>query len=131
MTRSYKMVVIKYMLSRGSDKWLDPVTPQQVAPFFHHYLAEKDYRAQELFSGKQGEGLQVYNERIVASLISRMPMTYWSNSSKGLITFEDNQFVIHLEPLPEHEETLYNWMVEICDYRLHAHFERKYLAAGD
>ncbi len=54
-----------------------------------------------------------------------MPLSKWSGSSKGLITFEENLFTIHLEPLPEHAEMIYHWTKETCAYRLHSYFERK------
>jgi hypothetical protein len=31
-------LALHYMLSRGQDNWLDPATPEQIAPYFHHYL---------------------------------------------------------------------------------------------
>ena len=125
MTKSYKMVVLHYMLSRGQNNWLDPVTPEQIAAYFHQYLTEKDYRINTDFSDKQGKELRIYSEKKITSLLTRMPLSKWSGSSKGLITFKDNLFTIHVTPLPEHAEILYGWTKEICDYRLHAYFERK------
>ncbi len=54
-----------------------------------------------------------------------MPMTKWSGSSKGLILFENDAFMLNFDISKEDEETLYNWTKEICEYRLHYHFERK------
>jgi len=125
MTKSYKMIVLHYMLSRGQHNWLNPVTPEQIAPYFHRYFTEKDYRIRTDFSDKQGEELRTYNKKKIASLLTRMPLPYWSSSSKGLISFQDNVFTIHVAPLPEHAEILYRWTKEICEYRLHAYFERK------
>lgn len=125
MNKSYKMVVLKFMLSKGSEKWLEPITAQEVAPYFHHYLTSKTYRMQADFSDKQGKELLVYNERKITSLIHRMPMTKWSGSSKGLISYPDNLFTIHVQPLAEYKELIYEWTKEICEYRLHTYFERK------
>jgi len=125
MTKSYKMVVLSYMLSRGQDNWLNPITPKEIAPYFHQYLTEKDYRIRTDFSDKQGQELRTYNEKKITSLLTRMPLSKWSGSSKGLISFQDNVFMIHVVPLPEHVGVLYRWTREICKYRLHAYFERK------
>src|SRR5690606_520075 len=93
MTKSYKMVVLSYMLSKGPGYWLDPVTSEETAPFFHHYLTEKDYRLNTDFNDVQGKKLRKYNEKNVAKLISTMPMTKWSGSTaNGLITFLNNEF---------------------------------------
>jgi hypothetical protein len=54
-----------------------------------------------------------------------MPMTKWSGSSKGLITYENDVFEINLDVVKKDEDILYEWTKEICDYRLHYHFERK------
>ncbi|WP_377890384.1 DEAD/DEAH box helicase family protein [Alkalihalobacillus sp. R86527] len=126
MTKSYKMVVLKYMLSRGLEHWLDSVTPTEVAPYFHHYLTEVDYRKLKDFSDKTTKKLWVYDEKKVSNLIATMPMTKWSSSSKGLVSFEDNVFQFNVEVANEEENNyLYNWTKEICEYRLREHFEKK------
>lgn len=56
-----------------------------------------------------------------------MPMTKWSGSSKGLISYVDRLFTIHVNPLVEHQELIYSWTKDICDYRLHTYFGRKAL----
>lgn len=127
MNKSYKMVVLNYMLQKGQENWLTPVTPEEIAPYFHQYLTEKDYRRNADFSDKQGKELRDYNEKKIVSLLTRMPLSKWSSSSKGLITFEDNLFTIHVNPLTEHAEIIYRWTSEICMYRLHSYFERKSL----
>jgi hypothetical protein len=57
------MIVLHYMLSRGQDNWLTPVTPAQIAPYFHRYFTEKDYRIRIDFSDQQGKELRTYNEK--------------------------------------------------------------------
>ena len=54
-----------------------------------------------------------------------MPMTKWSGSSKGLVSFKDGVFKLEFDVAEEHKEKLYEWTKEICEYRLHAYFERK------
>ncbi|WP_404354870.1 DEAD/DEAH box helicase family protein [Cytobacillus firmus] len=122
MAKSYKMVVLLAMLERGPDHWYDPITPEEAAPFFHHYLMEKEHRKRIDFSDKASKKLWDYDQTGVSSLISRMPMTKWSGSSTS---FEDGIFKLALDVHKEDEEILYNWTREICEYRLHWHFERK------
>lgn len=119
------MVVLLAMLERGPEHWYDPITPEEAAPFFHHYLMEKEHRKRIDFSDKASKKLWDYNEAGVSSLISRMPMTKWSESSKGLISFEDGSFKLEFNVEKDDEEILYEWTKEICEYRLHWHFERK------
>ncbi|WKA58295.1 DEAD/DEAH box helicase family protein [Planococcus shenhongbingii] len=126
MTKSYKMIVLSYMLSKGVKKWLEPITPEEAALFFHEYLTEKDYRRNIDFSDAQGKKLWVYDQRKVADLIARMPMTKWSGSAKdGIVAFEDGTFFFKLQPSDEENRYLYKWTDEISEYRLHAYFERK------
>jgi hypothetical protein len=61
----------------------------------------------------------------VAALIERMPMSKWGGSSKGLVAFEDGEFELKFDVLPEDMELLHGWTREICEYRLHVHFERR------
>jgi len=125
MTKSYKMVVLQAMLQRGSSRWHLPITPQEAAPFFHRYLTEKEYRKRIDFSDKETKRLWVYDEEKVSKLIARMPMTKWSGSSNGLLSFDNNVFSLTFSIGPEDEEILYQWTKEICEYRLHVYFERK------
>ena len=88
------------------------------------YLTEKEYRKRIDLSDKAGKQLWEYNEAKVSSLIARMPMTKWSGSSKGLITFENNVFQLTFDIVEEDQHMLYQWTKEICEYRLHQYFER-------
>jgi len=83
MTKSYKMVVLDYMLSRGQENWHGQATPEQIAPYFHRYLTEKDYRINTDFSDKQGKDLRIYNEKKITSLLARMPLSKWSGNVFG------------------------------------------------
>ena len=125
MNKSYKMILLKYMLTRGASDWYKPVTPSEVAPFFHEYLMEKPYRRDADLSDRQGQLLREYDEDKVAKLIATMPMTKWSGSSKGLFVFEGDVFGMQIEIEKQHEEVLFEWVREICEYRLHWYFERK------
>ncbi|WP_372869440.1 DEAD/DEAH box helicase family protein, partial [Planomicrobium okeanokoites] len=126
MTKSYKMVVLSYMLSKGENHWLEPISPQEAAPYFHQYLTEKDYRLKTDFSDEQGKRLKEYNEKAVSDLIARMPMTKWSGSAKdNLVTFGEDGFRFNLFLDSLGSEIVYEWTKEIANYRLHSYFERK------
>ncbi|MGH1050893.1 DEAD/DEAH box helicase family protein [Bacillus cytotoxicus] len=125
MTKSYKMLVLSVMLQRGKKKWYHPISPQEVAPFFHHYLMEKEYRKRIDFSDKQAQRMWEYDEERVSKLIATMPMTKWSGSSKGLLSFDGSVFSINMDIQKEDEHLLFEWTKEICEYRLHVYFERK------
>ncbi|WP_240420481.1 DEAD/DEAH box helicase family protein [Paenibacillus periandrae] len=125
MTKSYKMIVLLYMLERGSEHWAESVTSKEVAPFFHGYLMEKEYRRRIDFSDKDSKRLWEYNETGVSQLIERMPMTKWGSAKGNMTRFEDGVFSLRIEPAHEHRSILYRWTKEICLYRLHHHFERK------
>lgn len=43
------MIVLKIMLDRGINDWFKPITPIEVAPHFHAYLMEKEYRKKNRF----------------------------------------------------------------------------------
>lgn len=125
MSKSYKMVVLLAMLQRGPSDWYKQITPAAIAPFFHQYLTEKEYRKQIDFSDKETKRLWEYEEKKVSKLIAKMPMSKWSNSSKGLVSFHNNQFFIRLQINQTEQNIVYEWTKQICEYRLHAYFERK------
>ncbi|MCM3691491.1 DEAD/DEAH box helicase family protein [Neobacillus niacini] len=125
MTKSYKMVVLLAMLERGKANWYNPILSKETSQFFHHYFMEKEYRKRIDFSDKGAKSLWDYEENGVSRLIANMPMKYWSSSSKGLISYENDEFKLNFDVALDDEEILYNWTKEICEYRLHYHFERK------
>ncbi len=119
------MVVLLAMLESGKSNWYKPISSKDVAPFFHQYLMEKEHRKRIDFSDKEAKKLWDYDEKGVSKLIATMPMTKWSGSSKGLINYEKDVFHINIDVVIDDEETLFQWTKEICEYRLHFHFERK------
>ena len=125
MSKSYKMIVLLAMLERGKSNWYNPITSKETALFFHHYLMEREYRKRIDFSDKGAKKLWDYDEKRVSKLIASMPMFMWSGSSKGLISFEDDVFTLNVDVALADEGILFNWTKEICEYRLHYHFERK------
>lgn len=125
MNKSYKMVVLLAMLERGPSQWYEPTTSKDIAPFFHHYFMEKEFRRRLNFSDKTTRKLWEYNVEGVSKLISTNPMTKWSGSSNGLITYKNDIFKLEFSVAKEDEEILYEMTKDICEYRLHLHFERK------
>jgi superfamily II DNA or RNA helicase/HKD family nuclease len=127
MSKSYKMVVLLYMLERGETNWTKPITPNDAAHFFHSYLLEKEYRKRIDFSDKESQKLWEYNETKVSQLISKMPMKMWSSAKGSMTAFENGIFSLQFDVAPEDIGTLYRWTKEVCLYRLHLHFERRNL----
>ncbi|MGJ7922923.1 DEAD/DEAH box helicase family protein [Neobacillus sp. LXY-4] len=125
MTKSYKMIVLLAMLERGPANWFNQITLGEVAPFFHQYLMAKEYRKRIDFSDQSSKRLWDYDVEGVSKLIATMPMTKWSGSSKGLNSFENDVFTLNFDVVPEDQQILFDWTKEICEYRLHYHFERK------
>lgn len=125
MTNSYKMVLLKCMLKRGEDEWFLPIQAIYAAKCFHHYLTDKSYRKNIDFSDKQGKEMAEYNERKVASLIQRMPMTMWGGSANKMVTYEDKVFKVTFDIATEDRSIVYEWTRQICEYRLHTYFEKK------
>ncbi|RID83487.1 DNA helicase [Peribacillus asahii] len=125
MAKSYKMVVLLAMLQKGKSDWYKPVTPTEVAPYFYQYLTETEYRKRIDFSDKASKKLWEYDEKGVSKLIATMPMTKWSGSSKGLLSFDNGILKLEFDIDSEDEEALFDMTKEVCEYRLHYHFERK------
>lgn len=124
MSKSYKMVVLKCLLEKGSNKWYEKVTPQEVAPYFHTFYMAKEYRKRIDFSNQNTKRLWDYNEDRVAKLIADMPMSKWIGKD-GLITFDGHNFSMNFEIDEQDENILYEMTKQICDYRMHYYFERK------
>lgn len=116
MSKSYKMVVLKAMLERGPTKWYEAITAKEVAPFFQSYLSEKTHSSIDPVDT---------DIKKLISLIVRMPMTKWSGSSKGITTFSDGLFKFEIDVPRQMEEILFQWVDEICNFRLRRYFERK------
>ncbi len=116
MTRSYKMIVLHAMLERGPAEWYKPITAEQVAPVFADYLSKPSRQAIDKIN---------LDHKKVVQLIQTMPMTKWSGSSKGLATFVDGEFGFAVDIQDDMQQAVFDWVREICDYRLHRYFARK------
>src|SRR5699024_6724539 len=102
-----------------------PVTPEEVAPYFHKFYMEKEYRKRIDFSNRNTKKLWDYDEKGVARLIANMTMDKWLDKTNDLIRFEDNEFSINLSMHSEDEKILHEMTRQICEYRIGYYFERK------
>jgi len=71
MNRSYKMVVLLAMLERGEKHWMEPITAEEVAPFFYEYLHAEKYR--ELKDAQTVELKEPFDAVKVERLLKKMP----------------------------------------------------------
>ena len=124
MSKSYKMVVLKLMLDRGDDQWHKPIDAQSISHPFYTYLTEKDYRRKKDFSDKKTKKLLTFDERKIVKLIEDMPFSKWSGSSKGIFTFDSDQFALVLPLTDQEARDLYPFIKDIVMYRLTSYFER-------
>ena len=125
MSKAYKMVLLHAMLSRGEDKWFEEIEPTEAALPFYAFYHEKKYRLQIDFATKNTEQWHVFNEKRMATHIKQNPIKFWSQSSQGFAFYEEGKFGFRLAPHPEAKSLLHAWTSQICEYRLHAYFERK------
>jgi hypothetical protein len=125
MSKSYKMIVLLYMLDRGVETWMEPITSVEAAAYFHQYLMEKEYRKRIDFYDTGASLLWEFDEKKVGKLIATMPMSKWAGSSSGLVSYVGDVFEIQMNVLPYEQELLHQWSMEICLFRLHYHFERR------
>ncbi|WP_124728301.1 DEAD/DEAH box helicase family protein [Staphylospora marina] len=122
MSRSYKMVLLKVMLDRGAQRWAEPISASEAAPSFYHWLEEVPYRKKKDILGNKELSLG-YDEKKVARLIKHMPMTKWAGSANGLFLLEGDRFFASGYREIRSPE-LHAIIKEICEYRLHAYFEK-------
>ena len=124
MTKSYKMVVLEYLLQKGSAQWHQSVTPTEVAPYFHHFYMSKNYRKRIDFSSRNTKQLWDYDEQGVAKLIANMPMDKWVGKD-GLVTFDGENFAMNFTVESEDEDILHEMTRQLCEYKMQVYFERK------
>src|SRR5699024_7143122 len=96
MSKSYKMVVLQYMLDKDTDHRFETINTEEVAPYFHNYYMEMEYRKTTDFSNKSNQKLWQYDEKGVSRLIATMPMSKWLDDD-DLIIIENNNFEINFE----------------------------------
>ncbi|CAM3871878.1 DEAD/DEAH box helicase family protein [Alkalicoccus chagannorensis] len=121
MSKSYKMVVIQSLLQRGSSHWLDPITPEEAAPFFLDYLTATPYRKQDL-QDKSNKDWTTEDLPAVERTLKTMPFPKLG----GPTTFDGTTLTIDIQPDDTSADILYDWTEQISRYRLETYFERKY-----
>lgn len=116
MTKSYKMVLLKAMLKCGPSNWFKAVSAEDVAEDFVQYLKQPSKSIIDKID---------FDEKKVVRLLQTMPMTKWALSSKGLAYFEDKKFGFNVEIEQDYEEIIFDWVQQICEFRLNRYFARK------
>src|SRR5699024_8477047 len=124
MNKSYKMVILQFLLDKGPQEWLNSITPEEVAPYFHQFYMEKSYRKKIDFSNKNTKKLWDYDEIKVAKLIADMPMSKWVGKDE-LVYFDDNWFGINFEVDERNRNVVHAMTSEVCEYKMQVYFERK------
>lgn len=124
MTKSYKMVVLQFLLNKGPFDWLNPITPEETSHYFHQFFMEKAYRRKKDFSNKNTKKLWNYDETKVAKLIAEMPMSKWVGKD-DLVYFSENKFGMNFEVGESERIVLHEMTGGICKYKMQVYFERK------
>lgn len=88
-------------------------------------LDGEKYRSDKDLAEDKGKKLHAYDEQTVVKLIYDYPITYWNNSSKRLVKFENELLFFDIVVEKEHEAILYQWLSQICEYRLHTYFKKE------
>ncbi|MEF7441723.1 hypothetical protein V4V36_24170 [Paenibacillus lautus] len=123
--KSYKMALLFIMLERGIEKWMEPITADEAAPFFYDYYMNDEFRKKIDFSDNETQKMWGAPIERTSQLISRMPMTHWAKSGKRLVDYANGYFTIGFQVREVDRELVYKWTREICEYRLIEYFERK------
>ncbi|WP_188455682.1 hypothetical protein [Virgibacillus oceani] len=123
MTKSYKKVILQFLLNKGTEEWLKP-TPEEVAPYFHQFYMAKNYRKRIDFSSKNTKELWEYDQAKVVKLIAKMPMSKWVDRDE-LVYFENGKFGMNFSVLEIDQHILHAMTLQICNYKMQWYFERK------
>ncbi len=119
MQRSYKMVLLKVALSRGSE-WTQPISATEAARPFYDYLHAAPYRHADCEA--QPVLHQPFSAAKVASLISSMPMHHLAHSAASYFRLVDDRLTLATGVDSDHVDTLCQWTDQAVDYRLHLYF---------
>lgn len=117
MNRSYKMVVLLAMLERGEERWMEPITAAEVAPFFYEYLHAEKYRELKDAQGKVFEN--GYNESKIGALLIKQPFSkmgypFEYNENKKTLSIQTN--------LTTNSINIKIWIKDIVLYRINNYF---------
>lgn len=115
MNRSYKMVVLLAMLERGEERWMEPITAAEVAPFFYDYLHAEKYR--ELKDAQTMELKGPFDAVKVERLLKKMPFPKMGKP------FEFDGRTLSTKVEKKDKECLCQILYEIVVLRLNLYFE--------
>ncbi|WP_010305638.1 DEAD/DEAH box helicase family protein [Kurthia senegalensis] len=116
MSKSYKMVLLDAMLQRGPADWYKSITASEASIYFSAYLKQPT---------KQTIDPIDFTPQKVIRLLEKMPMTKWAASSKGMASFDGQIFQFNVSIQPNEQELIYEWVKEICSFRLNRYFSKK------
>ncbi|KNH31498.1 restriction endonuclease subunit R [Exiguobacterium acetylicum] len=117
MNRSYKMVVLLAMLERGEERWMEPITAEEVAPFFYEYLHAEKYR--ESKDAQTAELKGPFDSAKVEKLLKKMP---FPKIGKPFV-FENDKLTISTFNYSSND--FYKMVLEIVRYRTDVYFAKK------
>ncbi|MEK4646686.1 DEAD/DEAH box helicase family protein [Exiguobacterium sp. FSL W8-0210] len=117
MNRSYKMVVLLAMLDRGEERWMEPITAEEVAPFFYEYLHAEKYR--ELKDTQTAELNGPFDAVKVERLLKKMPFPKMGKP------FEFDSKTLSIKISEKYIDILNRILHEIVSLRLNLYFEMK------
>ncbi len=121
MQRSYKMVLLKMALRRGST-WIAPLSALDAAQPFYDYLHAARYRQADCDA--QAVLRQSFSPPAVAALITTMPIHHLVRSSPAQFHWVNGQLTFTPGVTTDHLETVRLWTEQVVDYRLHVYFYR-------
>lgn len=116
MDRSYKMVLLLAMLQRGDKDWFKQIKAEEVVPFFENYLSKG--------ARKQIDNIPT-DSKEVRNIIYRNPITTWGKKNNPWITLINEEFSFNIKPEEDEANILYDWVKQICHYRLTDYFRKK------
>lgn len=115
MNRSYKMVVLLAMLERGEERWMEPITAEEVAPFFYEYLHAEKYR--ELKDAQTAELKGPFDSATVERLLNKMPFQKMGNG----FSYENSTLSINI--VKDSYQKLYEMIRSIVLFRTNMYFK--------
>lgn len=117
MNRSYKMIVLLAMLERGEERWMEPITAAEVAPFFYEYLHAEKYR--EIKDAQTVELKGRFISPKIERLLERQPFPKIGQP----FVFGDNRLTV--STVHSLSNRLYDIVREIVQYRINIYFAKK------
>lgn len=117
MNRSYKMVVLLSMLERGEERWMEPITAEEVAPFFYEYLHAEKYREVKDAQGRLFEN--GYNESKIVALLKQQP---FPKIGYPFETTKDQKTLFIQQEVKTNSRVLTEWITDIVLFRIEYYF---------